>query len=80
MLAATGGSERHSLMPVYAMRPLFASLGAAAMPTAVYATSVELEGGDTDLTGRINRAASELARALDDMTPEALPVPLSLGA
>lgn len=62
LLAATGGSERHSLAVEYALRPLLAHLGAIAVPTGVYAATGDLGGeGSASLTARIERAADELA-------------------
>ncbi|RCG27009.1 oxidoreductase [Sphaerisporangium album] len=65
LIAATGGSARHSLALEHAMRPLFAYLRAIVVPTAVYAASEDWgTGGDasTDaLAGRVDRAARELA-------------------
>ncbi|MEP6481776.1 MAG: FMN reductase [Rhodoglobus sp.] len=59
LLAATGGTERHSLAIDYGMRPLFSYLHAVAVPTGVYAASGDW--GQAGLTERIDRAASELA-------------------
>lgn len=39
LIAATGGTARHSLVLEHAMRPLFAYLRAVVVPTAVYAAS-----------------------------------------
>jgi FMN reductase len=39
LLAATGGSPRHSLAVDYAMRPLFSYLHAAPLSTTVFAAS-----------------------------------------
>jgi FMN reductase len=39
LLAATAGSTRHSLAIDHAMRPLFAYLGAAVVPTGVFAAA-----------------------------------------
>ncbi|WP_318204957.1 FMN reductase [Streptomyces sp. SCL15-4] len=65
LVAATGGTARHSLVLDHALRPLFAYLRAAVVPTAVYAASEDWgSGGDeyTDgLPARIRRAAGELA-------------------
>ena len=62
LLAATGGTERHSLAIEYALRPLVAHLGAVAAPTGVYAATGDLGGpGSAALTARIERAARELA-------------------
>ncbi|WP_327239525.1 FMN reductase [Streptomyces sp. NBC_01318] len=65
LIAATGGTARHSLVLEHALRPLFAYLRAAVVPTAVYAASEDWgSGGDeyTDgLPARIRRAGGELA-------------------
>lgn len=63
LLAATGGTERHSLVLEHALRPLLSYLRAAIVPTAVYAASADW-GNDTDLNDRITRAAAELAAAI----------------
>ena len=39
LIAATGGTARHSLALEHALRPLFAYLRAVVVPTAVYAAS-----------------------------------------
>lgn len=61
LLAATGGSERHSLMIESALRPLFAYLGAVSVPTGVFAATSDF-GGEyaTALAARVERAAQEL--------------------
>ncbi|MDA0563356.1 FMN reductase [Streptomonospora sp. S1-112] len=65
LLAATGGTMRHSLMLEHTMRPLFAYLRALTVPTGVFAASDDWgAGGDSytaDLSRRIDRAAGELA-------------------
>lgn len=68
LLAATGGTARHSLAIEHAMRPLFAYLKADSIPTGVYAatedwgaSTVAMEGG---LVARIDRAAKQLAEAM----------------
>ena len=68
LLAATGGTARHSLAIDHALRPLFAYLNAATVATGVYAaaedwgkTGIAENGG---LVKRIDRAADELARAV----------------
>ena len=68
LLAATGGTARHSLALEHALRPLFAYFGAATVPTAVFA-AVEDWGqadrpADIGLRERIERASSELAAAV----------------
>ncbi|GAB3293878.1 NADPH-dependent FMN reductase [Epidermidibacterium keratini] len=62
-IAATGGTERHSLALEFAIRPLFAYLKAQTLPTAVYAATSDW-GNDTALQSRIDRAARELADAV----------------
>ncbi|MEV0596009.1 FMN reductase [Nonomuraea cavernae] len=73
LIAATGGTARHSLALEHAMRPLFAYLRAIVTPTAVYAASEDW-GGDGDastgvLSDRIARAAGELADLLAHRHP-----------
>lgn len=68
LIAATGGTDRHSLVLDHAMRPLFAYLRALVMPTAVYAASADWGSGGDARTGalaeRVDRAAGELAGQL----------------
>ena len=59
LIAATGGTARHSLVLEHALRPLFAHLRALVVPTGVYAASEDW--GAQGLDGRIERAAGELA-------------------
>ncbi|MFE9023381.1 FMN reductase [Streptomyces sp. NPDC007808] len=59
LIAATGGTARHSLVLDHALRPLFAHLRAVVVPTGVYAASEDW--GAQGLNGRIERAAAELA-------------------
>ncbi|PWJ05046.1 oxidoreductase [Streptomyces sp. NWU49] len=59
LIAATGGTARHSLVLDHALRPLFAHLKAVVVPTGVYAASEDW--GAEGLDGRITRAAGELA-------------------
>jgi FMN reductase len=63
LVAATGGTARHSLALDYAVRPLFTYLRASVVPTAVFAASEDFGsgGGGTSLSARIDRAAGELA-------------------
>ena len=65
VLGATGGTARHSLALEHALRPLFAYLNAATVPTAVYAASEDWGRAgvpaDGSLAERIDRAARELA-------------------
>ncbi|WP_250401959.1 CE1759 family FMN reductase [Streptomyces cellostaticus] len=59
LIAATGGTGRHSLVLDHALRPLFAHLRAVVVPTGVYAASEDW--GAEGLAERIERAAGELA-------------------
>ena len=70
LVAATGGTERHSLAIDYAMRPLFSYLHAVVAPTGVYAASSDWGStGDASTGGlpeRIDRAAGEFAALVRD--------------
>lgn len=65
LLAATGGTARHSLVVEHAMRPLFSYLHALTLPTAVFAATDDWGAGADAYAGglpsRIDRAAAELA-------------------
>jgi FMN reductase len=89
VLAATGGSSRHSMVLDYVMRPIFGYLRAAITPTGVFA-SPEDWGGDTGggmLSERATRAGAELASAVEgaasakpvDTRMESLPFEQLLG-
>ncbi|WP_208643452.1 NAD(P)H-dependent oxidoreductase, partial [Streptomyces diastatochromogenes] len=71
LVAATGGTARHSLALEHALRPLFAYLRAVVVPTAVYAASEDWGGNGDALTDtlprRIARAGRELAALLRDL-------------
>ena len=75
LIAATGGSPRHSSAIEHAVRPLFAYLRAAVVPTGVYAATEDWgQGGlatDGSLVERIDRAATELAAAVASRPPVA---------
>lgn len=65
VVAATGGTARHSLAIDFAMRPLFAYMQALIVPTGIFASPHEWGGeGKNALAGRIDRAAAELANLL----------------
>lgn len=63
IIAATGGSIRHSLMLDHTMRPLFAYLKTQVMPTSIYASPENwaIATGESSLENRIHRASKELA-------------------
>ncbi|MEU4547016.1 FMN reductase [Nonomuraea dietziae] len=67
LIAATGGTARHSLALEHALRPMFAYLRAIVAPTAVYAASEDW--GAEGLSERIERAASELAGLMGKEQP-----------
>jgi FMN reductase len=73
LIAATGGTARHSLSLEHAVRPLFAYLNAAVVPTAVYAATEDWGAGgigaDGGLVERIDRAARELGGAMAVRVP-----------
>ena len=62
LLGATAGTARHSLALEYAVRPLFAYLKAAVVPTAVFAASEDWGSVDSELGARIERGGAELAQ------------------
>ena len=64
LMAATGGTERHSLMLEFAMRPLLSYLGALPVRTAIFAATADFGPGAASLAGRINSGADELADAV----------------
>jgi FMN reductase len=65
LIAATGGTARHSLVLEHALRPLFAHLRAVVVPTGVYAASEDW--GAEGLQQRIERAAGELATLMSGL-------------
>ena len=73
LVAATGGTERHSLALEYALRPLFTYLRAEVVPTGVFAATSDWgapgELGAEGLVARIDRAATELAKAISRRAP-----------
>ena len=61
LLAATGGTARHSLMIDHSMRPMFAYLGAQVVRTGVFAATEDFGGpGVLALQQRIKDALGEL--------------------
>ena len=74
LVAATGGTARHSLALEHAVRPLFSYLRAVVVPTAVYAASEDWGSGGIGgraLTDRVGRAAEELAALVARRQPRA---------
>ncbi|SEC25158.1 FMN reductase [Streptomyces misionensis] len=65
LIAATGGTARHSLVLEHALRPLFSYLHAAVVPTTVFAAPEDwgnIEASGASLMRRVERAAVEMAR------------------
>jgi len=70
LIAATGGTARHSLALEFALRPLFAYLRATVAPTGVFAATEDWASGGvgggvaSGLAARVDRAAGELVGLL----------------
>ena len=70
LLGATGGTARHSLMIDTGLRPLFAQLGADALPRGVFAATDDWGGGPSASDGtealarRIDAAGQALAESV----------------
>ena len=63
LIAATGGTERHSLVLEHALRPMFSYLHAIVSPTGVYATTDDFGAQHgSALSERITNAAADYAR------------------
>jgi FMN reductase len=74
LIAATGGTARHSLALEHAIRPLFSYLRAITVPTAVFAATEDwgAAGGTGEgLTERIERAGAELGALVERRDPPA---------
>jgi FMN reductase len=72
LIAATGGTPRHSLALEHAIRPLFSYLHAATVPTAVFAATGDW-GDRTEsaaLASRIDRAAAEFTALIAGARPD----------
>jgi FMN reductase len=78
LIAATAGTARHSLVIDHALRPMFAYLRAAVVPTGVFAAGDDWGGGDGLLGSRITRAAQELTRELGRREPATVADPFAL--
>src|SRR5690606_25768834 len=81
LIAATGGTARHSLALEYTVRPLFSYLRARTVPTAVFAATDDWgqvrgsTGAAGPLTERIEQAAGELAAMITGGRPQPAPDP-----
>jgi FMN reductase len=71
LVAATGGTARHSLALEHAMRPMFAYLRAVVVPTGVFAAAEDWGDGPvrSRLSRRVDRAAGELAVQMELREP-----------
>lgn len=75
LIAATGGSPRHSLVLEHALRPMFSYTRSVVVPTGVYAASEDWgagDGGGRELSERIARAARQLAMLATEHTSDAI--------
>lgn len=85
LLGATAGTARHSLAIDHALRPLFAHLGALAVPTAVFAATDDFghSSGVRDdddvapLADRVRRAADDLADVVASRAPRVVADPMA---
>jgi FMN reductase len=80
LIAATGGTMRHSLALEHALRPMFVYLRGVVMPTSVFAAAEDWAGDDAEgpLRERIKRAARELAEQVERREPAAPADPFAL--
>jgi FMN reductase len=64
LIAATGGTERHSLVLEHALRPMFSYLHAVVSPTGVYAATDDFGAAPSSggLAERIGKAAADFTR------------------
>lgn len=62
ILSATGGSDRHALMPEYQLRPLFTYLRTRVATTTLFATTNDFDGHQSspEFENRMQRAVEEL--------------------
>ena len=75
LVAATGGSPRHSLVLEHALRPMFSYTRSVVVPTGVYAASEDWgagESGGRELSERIDRASRQLAMLATEHTSDAI--------
>jgi FMN reductase len=72
VLAATGGSDRHTLMTDHTLRPLFSFFRAHTVPTSLYATAAQIDEDqilDLALRERIQIAARQALHLLRTPLP-----------
>jgi FMN reductase len=80
LIAATGGTTRHSLVLEHAIRPVLTYMHAVVVPTSVFAATEDWAGGAESLSlrTRIERAAGELAAEVDRHSPVIATDPFAL--
>jgi FMN reductase len=72
LVAATGGTARHSMVLDHALRPLFSHLRATVVPTGVFAASEDFGAtNEGHLDKRVRRASGELAALMGVEAPAA---------
>lgn len=71
MMAATGGTDRHSLVLEHALRPMLSYLHALVSPTGVYAATEDFgsQSEASPLNQRIAKGASDFSRLLQSCGP-----------
>lgn len=80
LLAATGGSPRHSLVLDHQLRPLFAFFQTLTLPIGVYSVSQDIDNGqivDAALRERVELAATLAAPALQGLVQRKAGLPPS---
>lgn len=68
VLAATGGTLLHGLVPDHQLRPLFAFFRSLVLPTPLYAVEADFENhrvASAALEGRISRVVEEAGRLIE---------------
>ncbi|GAB3805013.1 FMN reductase [Humibacter antri] len=68
LLAATGGSERHSLIVEHQLRPLFGFFQALTLPVGVYAHESDFDGYRIDSPLLVERIKTSIRRGLPLIT------------
>jgi FMN reductase len=79
LLGATAGTDRHQMVLDFAMRPLFTYLRTRIAATAVFAGPQDWgnnDDGGSPLSVRVDRAAAEFARLLQDSATQQKPAAL----
>jgi FMN reductase len=79
LIGATAGTDRHQMVLDFAMRPLFTYLRTRIAATAVFAGPQDWgnnDDGGSPLSVRVDRAAGEFVRLLQDSGPQQKPAAL----